>query len=57
MLSVQETSEELLKVFELPELLEMNDIEEVDVLSLLIENGMIGQPERFLRMMENDEDE
>lgn len=44
--SIYEIAEELLLDFSLEELLEMNDLEEETVLSILIEQGLVTEPER-----------
>lgn len=40
-------AEEILLDFTLEEILEMNSLSEEDVLSILLEQGMINQPERY----------
>jgi hypothetical protein len=40
-------AEEILKDFKLEEVLEMNDLTEEDVLEILLENGLINEPERY----------
>jgi hypothetical protein len=42
-----ELAEEMLRDFELWEILELNDLQEKEVLKLLIENGLINVPERY----------
>lgn len=48
-------AETLLEDFSLVELLEMNDLTEEEVLELLIEGGLIGQPERIVEQFEVEE--
>lgn len=50
-------AEELLSLFELEDILEMNDLEEVEVLSILISSGLIGQPEHIIEQFEEEDDE
>jgi hypothetical protein len=41
-------AEVLLQSFDLSEILEMNDLTEEEVLSLLIDNGLISEPSRIV---------
>lgn len=53
-------ADELLSQFTLEEILEMNDIEETESLLILLERGLISQPEHILRQYElevEDEEE
>lgn len=45
-------SERLLQDFTLAEIMEMNDLSEEDVLVLLIDGGLIGEPERIVAEIE-----
>lgn len=48
-------ADELLSMFTLDEILEMNDITETEVLKILLEGGCIGEPERVLQAYEDYE--
>lgn len=43
----EEIAEALLSDFTLEELLELNNLTELEVLSILVEGGHVGQPERY----------
>lgn len=47
----------LLCNFTLEELLELNDITEEDVIRLLYEQGLIGEPEQLIRQFEIGDEE
>lgn len=50
--TTHELIDELLSLFTLEEILEMNDLSEEEVLLILLEGGMIGEPERVLQAYE-----
>lgn len=50
-------AEALLEMFSLPELLELNDITEEDVLELLIREGRMSQPEHIVLEYEEESEE
>ena len=59
MTKIDDLSEALLLSFDLTDILEMNDLEEETVLSILIDMGRIKQPERLIKEFEElewDED-
>lgn len=49
-------AEVLLKDFTLSEILEMNNLTEEDVLQILVEGGLIDQPERVVAEFEAEEE-
>lgn len=51
---IKEIAEVLLDMFELEEILEMNDLTPHEVLERLIEGGLIGEPSRILEELEGD---
>lgn len=54
----EEIAEDMLADYELSEILEMNDLTDVETLSILIQRGFIGFPERYLDRLEGEtEDE
>ena len=55
-MTLADLAEELLLHFSFEELLEMNDIQEEESLLLLLEKGMISQPEQIIREFEQEWD-
>lgn len=56
--TLERIAEEMLKDIELTEILEMNNLTELEALTILLEGGHIGQPERYFARLEvEDEDE
>lgn len=54
--SLADLAEALLSKFTLEEILEMNDIEEEESLLILLERGMISQPEHIIQEFEAEWD-
>lgn len=54
---IKEIAEVLLDMFELEEILEMNDLTPHEVLERLIESGLVSQPERIIEELEGFEEE
>lgn len=50
-------AEEMLSDIELADILEMNDLTDLEVLTILISGGYIGQPERYLLGVSDDEEQ
>lgn len=50
-------AEELLDILELDQIFEMNDLTDLDVLSVLVEAGLISQPERVIERFEAEYEE
>lgn len=47
MYGYEDLAEEILRDFSLEEILEMNDLTEEEVLSVLIDRGLVNEPERY----------
>jgi len=53
----EEIAEALLSDFTLEELLELNNLTELEVLSILIEGGHVGQPERYFEQGQGESED
>lgn len=52
-----EIAERLLEMYDLEDILEMNNLTSEDALAILIEGGFIGHPESIIRELEQEETE